>query len=382
VLALLAMGTNDRALTVILIVMLPGVWALTRLFWSEQMFSAHEVWVDREGITGQTVRGETRILWSEVARAAWKPVGGVMGLEIKADNPRRQLRIRLATGLKESEQLFLAIIRRLRAQGYSQPLVLPVMVSDDPSVLDRPTASSGRQTGVQRAYLNTLPEPARRRLSGLWYLQVGLVITGLFIGAVIPIILDPVARLSWKLHAVGAPGVRFFVTISSLPLAVPAIILCSAVFAMLGSLIGYRWSGPHRKEWRRVQTIGSTRKTNIVAAILVGVVGVGTAVLVVVLVNSYIRVSDDGIAVRRLGALQEQRYGWSDVRRVNINSRYVYSKNGGHDKITYTITFSDGSDWSAKDPSILSVKEPELQKMLSYVAEKGHMKVEREYSGD
>lgn len=312
--------------------------ALLKLLAPSILRSARQIRLNEECLEAQLLFARATIFWSRVTSAFW------MGHEliIRTESPRQEIRICHVLGKKETEQLILAIIRRLRTAGVPQAVPIPDLVSTDPDALQKPAYTSQGRGQLKWAFINGLEEPVKSQIKKLYYLTFIFTFIGIIFGAAVAM-LDISARFA-RLIFGQAPDTVFFIPFSSLPLGVPLIMLNILIFGISAEFLAGKFSGQYRSTWAEFAKIGRNKSDTAVGWIAV-TIAIAGILAIPGFMTRYVRVTDSGVATRGFFASREVFHPWSDVRSVQYITHSYVSGGRMQSSTAYVVHFADGMEW-------------------------------------
>lgn len=219
---------------------------------------------------------------------------------------------------------------------------------------------------AREEYSQTQPEPVRRRLKLLRYVQGVIIAAGALAGFGC-LLYDPANVINRLLH--GGSDAIYFITVNPVFLPIPMIM---AGILLVGVLIEHPLrllAGPYVKQWQEYSTIQPndevTVKTYKALAVIVLVV---CGLVLLPAMDAYIRIDNDGVAVNHFLGVGETRYNWGQVRAVQrVSSGRMYR---------WRIVFNDGSDWTSCDSSFGVQMYNVIDPAVAYVSGKSGREVE------
>jgi len=337
-----------------------------------------QVGVRRDGLEARLPFRNVRISWSDVAAAWWFNDN----LIVRAGNSRREIWFGYRLGDRESEQRMMCLIRHLRSAGGGQAIPLPMLVSVDSKCLRQPAYSSQRQGIVRRAFLEALDKPIRTLLNRLYGLQAASIFVGLALGAAF-VFAEVPGRLSKLIFA--APGTRHFVPSAAIIVGVPIMFGAMCIVAICAEKLTLKLAGEHVERWRELCRVGTSEKMERAGKAIVYVfacLGLLGFLSVPLFVCSYTRVTDSGIAMNRPFAFKERLYRWVEIREVVDYRRIAMNHGRTVARDTYTVRFSDGTDWTIGDSTTVGRQIAETEGALALIAKKSGKQMRVEYEGD
>lgn len=202
-----------------------------------------------------TAQGKIYMPWSEVVSAGWNR----LTLSVSSKNPKKEVRIPYTPGNRQSEQLMLALIRRMRTAGVPHALSLPVFANKND--LYKPAASNETRGIMKRAFISSLEEPARKRISKLYYAELILVMAGFLLGAVIAFS-DAFGFVARFIYARPAAEVRYFVPlVDSMVLGVPLMLGLVLGFDIIFEvMIAPKLAGEYKNIWKEFCKVAPNTK--------------------------------------------------------------------------------------------------------------------------
>jgi hypothetical protein len=282
--------------------------AVGYMMWDEASTRGRMIQISRDHLAADRLFDRIEIPWSDVTGTLRQR----SGLLVIAN--KKRVLVPFSLGDKDSEALTLAVIRYLREAGTPHPLVIPETVTSKPELIDEPCAGK-TAASRQLAFINSLPEPCRSVIRRLNTMQTVTTLTGMFLPLVL-VLTDSINGLSALLHA-GA-DTRYFISGMAVILGFPLMMAGGMLAWQITTLLCDRRAGPYRDEWMKLQRIGDGKHQNQ-WKYLAAVVIVVASVTVVLFLNCYTRVTDNGIAVNRLFHFNEQFYPWKEVSAVTTN---------------------------------------------------------------
>lgn len=362
---------TPSALLIYLPMLLGYGFMLKSVFITSLMCLAHRIEVRGDGLRAECVFDVKAMPWSAVTESSWTREG----LMIRSATMRRDLVVPYRLGDKESERLILAVIRHLRNAGIPQAVAMPTLVSKNPEILRRPAYTNERLIPLRRAFLNTLDEPARTRVSRLHGIQLRSVLVGIALSAAF-VLADMPGRMSLHIHA--GQDTRYFIPGTSLPLVMPLIFGGIVLPSLFTDWLCGRMAGAYASEWKQFGRVGASKFNDVLARVftVISVVGV---LAVPLFADWYMKVTDRGIAVNELLTFSEHDYSWDQVRGVLSKERTRYVHGRPKTDVTYVIRFADGSAWSFGENTSLIADRKRFTQAAAFVAARAGLQIEHEY---
>lgn len=336
---------------------------LIKLIMSQSLHLAYAVNVKRDGLQTELLFEKTFIAWIDITYTLWFKTNSTTHLVIKTSTPKREVLIPFTSGDAESEMLIMSIFRHLRIAGMKQPIILPEMYSQNPDALTK--NSSGR--AIEFTYINMLPQPARTHVRRLLNISLAMMFLGtMMIFAFV--ILGGLERIAPYLFAL--PHDRFFINGNMIP---PSFCLMFGGIVFSAYLSGWlvsRMAGAYQSEWKGFIKVGVPKKFTRVFIWFMLAIGIVGILISPLYMNRYIRISDAGIAVNPLMGFKEKMYAWNQVKGIESRIHRYINKGEPDARYTYTIRFSDGTQWQFNDNETVTNRDAKLRQATEFIASK------------
>ncbi len=314
----------------------------------------------REGyLEANTSLGKAYVPWSEVVGHQF--LQGALAFYY--GEKRRELRVPFIKGNKDSEDLILAIIRKLRTAGLPQAVAIPDIISRDRSSLYDSSLSSHERSSKLAAFINTLDPQTKKRIMPLWRMHIGATMLGFLCGAA-SMFTFPLERLAKSLHSTS--DTIYFIIPLDMGFAIPMMLGFALVLALVSDKIARKRVGSYLEVWNELQKVASGGKAGIVSQrIVIGVVA-AAVVLAFLYVDGYARVTEQGIAINRFFGVGEEFHHWKSVTSIEIEESRGSERHCS--SYVYRVRFSDGRSWKADEGSVGPLTRRDLEPAIEHIA--------------
>jgi hypothetical protein len=222
------------------------------------------------------------------------------------------------------------------------------------------------------AFVKSQDQPTRRVI---WTLNTIEVVT--FLAAVcLPFWLalaDSFTGLSRALFVHPGDGTLYFITTDPIVISIPLVMIGIGVAAAINDLLLPIIAGPRKDVWLEFKRLRAVRKQTTASIKAAGNAVTCAIVLVLILaiplfMDSYVKVTPDGIALNRFWGLGARFYAWTDIRSVDAHQELAVCRNCGktHRRFYGKVVFTDGTEW--KPDTSFGRREPEIEKAVRYIA--------------
>ena len=220
------------------------------------------------------------------------------------------------------------------------------------------------------AYLKSQDKPTQRLLRALHALQAVALLV--FLAPVFWLMFsDVLTAVVRALYVHAGDGTRYFIALDPIYAVPPLFALVVMAYAAALVKLFPILAGAKRDAWTEYYRLLSSRNGPAIggklATVIASVFLCATVVGLVLCFNTYVKVTDNGIAINRFWGLGVKFYHWNEVREVEIGQKPYFCKNGHqHSQLTVRIAFTDGSDW-VPDTSVAR-RTPQIEAAARYVA--------------
>ncbi|MHB1189976.1 MAG: hypothetical protein ACYC08_03960 [Armatimonadota bacterium] len=200
------------------------------------------------------------------------------------------------------------------------------------------------------AYLKNQDQPTRQAISMLRFSEVLILLIFLGLGAWLAFS-NCLYTLSRVLYVHPGDGTLYFMSTDSIVIGIPMILLCIYAFAVTSEFLMPVLAGVRRDVWLEFKSLREKKRGSTPNRKSFGPADyVFLAVLFSVLVlfmDSYFKVTYDGVYLNRFWGLGAKFHPWTDIRTVDAyQEKYTCRKcDGRHQRFHARIVFADGSEW-------------------------------------
>lgn len=216
-------------------------------------------------------------------------------------------------------------------------------------------------------------DPATRR--AIWTLRITelLMAFGALGLGLWSVFADWFDTLSRAIFVHPGDGTVYFITTDPIVIAVPLIMLSICVCGVVSELLLPLFAGTRRDIWIEFKRLRSTKRGSVACnkpivtyAFAVFVLALISAVFL--FVDSYVKVTHDGVELNRYWRLGAESYRWTDVRVVDSHQeQYACRKCGQqHQRFYAKVVFTDDSEW--KPDTSFGRRESQIENAVRYVA--------------
>jgi len=347
---------------------------LLRRIVNDELNRGYKISVEKGGLEACTLFGIRYIPWSSVSYAGWQIYGGQQCLVVRSAN-RYAIHLPTLDYSPERDRLTTAVIRHLRKAGVPQAITLPSSFEYSRKSTKVAAGSGRSQIRRQLVYIRSLPEPARSRIHRLYNLDIGVTLSGIIVGILIPVT-DVLGRLCVLLHTTS--DTRYVLHGQTFIASVIMFFVFLSGFGSIGTLTGSRLAGDYGEEWEILQSIQcSLRKRKLQSRL--AILGFGAGLIVFIgYVNQCMRITDRGLGIRRPFELHEHFYSWNQVQRIALTMNGRTSEGRCANANVYVVTFADGTSWKFSVEDYLPFDGTIVDQSAQYISKKLDKKIEYE----
>lgn len=238
----------------------------------------------------------------------------------------------------------------------------------NPAATERELANKAKHL----AYIDTLDPPARKRLRVLQAIEGMSAIAGMPVVFWI-LVADKITLLTRALYVHKGDNVVVFITLDPLIVFVPMVLVTIFTVGLVCESLMPRLAGAYIKEWREFARLrrskgGSSsysRANQIFALVLVCL----SIPAILLFIDSYVKVTDNGVAINSYFGVGERYYTWDKVRDAQVSWEAQVNKDGElRKRLNVDVTFTDGTHWSP-DTSFAR-RTPDIESAGQYIAQK------------
>jgi len=184
---------------------------------------------------------------------------------------------------------------------------------------------------------------------------------------------DGFTAISRALYVRQSSEMICFITTDPIVICVPLILLSICVFGVTCEKLLPAFAGEYQDKWLEYNKLQASKHiltTYRKASAIATYVFISILVIVLLLfVDSYVKVTRTGIEINRFLDLGGKSYRWSEVSDVNYGYEDYVCKdcNQTHKRLSAKVVFKDGNIW--KPDTSFGRREASIEKAVRYVAE-------------
>jgi hypothetical protein len=142
------------------------------------------------------------------------------------------------------------------------------------------------------------------------------------------------------------PAAQMTLTVDPMFWLLPALFLSLVVSAAPLIWIAKLLLGQRYREYEKYIALKVKYDVDRVSRLLIGVVGIGSGILVFLALNWYVLVLEDAVVVNRLLGLSEDYYHYADIRQIRTAPRLTAPNGNVVSRREFVVTLIDGRTWS------------------------------------